>query len=768
MTTVDHRNPSTHIVRKLKDPIYRTPQGKVVIAMVAACPKLRPFTGVLLQYLMHMDKSVKAEGVQALSRYKAYKATFLEVVATGHLPSRKYKHAMPLLRIACENRQDSFLLSCLHSVFRSYDLYLPNVVLQQKALDSFYVSFMTESEAQIDHTACVELQDEVFDFSVELTNLVRTSEFRKFISVVQFNRPFRPEEKAILLTKKGTARFKSDRQPAPIKGFAPAIVGSTAELITGINTRISADKSYNDLLQLLGNKIGERSFPSMKAVDRDPPEGYLEASLRRNVVIPSPGLKSRVIAVGDYNTQYMLSPIHRWAFECLSQITADYTFSHEKGFHKLSQFTEKGSYVACFDLSNATDAFPVSFTENVLRLVLPGGADIASLWTTIMTALPFGTRYYRRGQPMGLLSSWACFALSHHFVVWLAALKAGGNLLSRLLERPDEYYGIVGDDVFITHPALAHYYALIVVALGVKINFTKSLIVTSDKRVSEFVKRNSFCGREISAISPNLITKSFSDYPCLREFILRLRQLSDDSRRVPASFDEVTLRETMKSFSGGFIHHAISTLCTVPAVYAGLSRWEERAVWPPQARFSFLAMKALEILDLNLRGIYIGSNGQDIYNDLVNWLLTDITVEGSFHRTQFYEFMKKQNLLQEGLLSPESGMCNRLIAQLSDMATTLSERYLSEEEFSVFEESFLKDLESFVPQQTLSVKAVSRAMTRSYAFKIFRSIREFPTKQFEVLATLEAGIYALSQKYSFTLPSATSSSFSIFGEIERD
>jgi hypothetical protein len=632
--------------------------------------------------------------------------------------------------------------------------------MTQKAYDEWVKEFLTSSPEQIDHSSMVKLQDEVFDFSKEIGDLVSTPEFARFSDRIRFTRHFVPEEKAILLTKKGTASFKRGH-PAPIKGFAPAIVGSTAELINSRQRELSDGSSYYELLTRLGNLIGALSFPSMKVIDQDPPEGYLDGLLRRHVTLPSPGLKSRTIAIGDYNTQYMLSPIHRWAFECLRQIRSDYTFSHEEGYRQLAHFTEHTDFVACFDLSNATDAFPVKFSEEVLRRVLPGGEAIAHLWTKVMTALPFGNRgYYRRGQPMGLLSSWAVFALSHHFVIWLAAKRAGGNLLRRVLANPDKYYGIVGDDVFITHPALAHYYAIIVVSLGVKINFTKSLIVTSDKRVSEFVKRNSFNGREISAISPGLIIKSFDDYACTRELVLKLRQLSKDSR-VLSLYDEVSLCETIKAFNDGFIHRSISILSTVPEVYSGMAPMESRGIWPPSVRFRFLTLKALEILDLNLRGIFIGTNGQDVYNDLVNWLLQDITLEGTFRRTQFYEFMNKH-----GSKVSDNRLRYRLISVLSEMAATLSERHVSEEEFSKWEDLFLSELEQYVPEQTMSVKAVSRAMTRSYAYKIFRSIREYNELPFETLARIEEQIYNLSLKYSFKLP-PTSGDVSPFGEVER-
>jgi len=54
-------------------------------------------------------------------------------------------------------------------------------------------------------------------------------------------------------------------------------------------------------------------------------------------------------------------------------------------------------------------------------------------------------------------------------------------------------------------------------ALGVAINRNKSLLVTGNERVSEFVKRNSFDGDEITVLSPALITKSFLKTMCVLE-----------------------------------------------------------------------------------------------------------------------------------------------------------------------------------------------------------------------------------------------------------
>jgi len=758
-----HSSSSLHLLKKKRDPFYKTDLGKIILTLVSACPKLRPYLGVLRQYLTQMDLSIKAEGIGAVKRYKAYKAQFLEVVTSGELPPRKFKHARPLFKIALAVRHDSFALSCIHTVFRSYDLYYPPKSLQDKELRSFRESFMTTDPTAIDDSRVVKLQDEVFDFRGEVTDLVSSPEFVVFKTRIRFDSPFRPEEHAILLTKKGTSKFRSDI-PSRVQGYAPAIVGSTAELIKAINSQYSAGVSYYDLLSQLGNLIGNYSFPSMKIKDQDPPEGYLEAELRRHCVIPSPGFKSRIIAVGDYNTQYMLSPVHRWAFDVLRQIPSDYTFSHEDGFRKMNEFTRTSNYLACFDLSNATDALPAVLTEEILSQVMPGGRRVASLWRHVMVDIPFQGFYYRIGQPMGLLSSWAAgLALTHHFIVWIAARKCGQETLSRVLNHPDQYYGIVGDDIWIRHPALAHYYSIIMAALGVKINFAKSLIVINDRRVSEFVKRNSFNGNEISAISPGLVVKGFTDYPCSREVIFRLRSLSSGST-MPSSYDEAALVETYECFARRFISAAIGTFSKIPAIYAGLSFSRGEGIWPPQVRFKLLTLKVRELLESHLRATFIGSNGQDTYNDLVGWLLQDITLEGTFHRTQFYEFMKKQEATADSLVNGKSIMRNRLVSLVSRLSYNLSQGYMTDSEFTLYEDEILSVLEEYTPEQTLSVKAVQRALTRSTAYRVYKTLRWYSSES-DALAELEQQIFNLSQKYAFKLP-VIASNHSPFGEIE--
>ncbi|KAF3677612.1 putative NADH-ubiquinone oxidoreductase chain 4L-like [Capsicum annuum] len=54
------------------------------------------------------------------------------------------------------------------------------------------------------------------------------------------------------------------------------------------------------------------------------------------------------------------------------------------------------------------------------------------------------------GQPFGYYSSWSLFALSHHYVVWLAAKQA---YLQRTIPFKD--YALLGDDILITDVLVA-------------------------------------------------------------------------------------------------------------------------------------------------------------------------------------------------------------------------------------------------------------------------------------------------------------------------
>jgi hypothetical protein len=86
------------------------------------------------------------------------------------------------------------------------------------------------------------------------------------------------------------------------------------------------------------------------------------------------------------------------------------------------------------------------------------------------------------GQALGYYGSWALFALSHHFIIWMAAEMSQPD-------RKDRFrgYAVLGDDVVIADGAVAKQYRMLLDNMGVTISEAKSLC--SHNGTLEFAKR---------------------------------------------------------------------------------------------------------------------------------------------------------------------------------------------------------------------------------------------------------------------------------------
>lgn len=88
-----------------------------------------------------------------------------------------------------------------------------------------------------------------------------------------------------------------------------------------------------------------------------------------------------------------------------------------------------------------------------------------------MTSIPFNYKQsaykYNAGQPMGAYSSWAVFALSHHVVTMIAAMRAG-------LLYPTNNYVILGDDIVVRGNTFSRNYKSLISELGVDISTHKT------------------------------------------------------------------------------------------------------------------------------------------------------------------------------------------------------------------------------------------------------------------------------------------------------
>lgn len=114
-------------------------------------------------------------------------------------------------------------------------------------------------------------------------------------------------------------------------------------------------------------------------------------------------------------------------------------------------------------MSSATDLFPLSVQKLLIDKLF--NKEAAHAWIesglggnvflapTRSEQFPQFVRF-RSGQPLGFLSSWPLFvrfALSHHFLVWLAADEV-------YPERKFTNYALLGDDIVIADKKVAECY----------------------------------------------------------------------------------------------------------------------------------------------------------------------------------------------------------------------------------------------------------------------------------------------------------------------
>jgi hypothetical protein len=219
-------------------------------------------------------------------------------------------------------------------------------------------------------------------------------------------------------------------------------------------------------------------------------EGYEKDELTLGAVFCTiqPDGKARFFLSPPKWLQFLLEPWARMLYAALKRIPQDCTYHQERGALQVQEWLREGKTVWSFDLSSATDRFPLAFTRAVLEdlslnRVLLDWVDLFC-WLARVPAKPaYPTTskvvVWRRGQPLGTLPSFAAFAISHH-----AVLRA----LWRRLGHPPRTapYVVVGDDVVIADPALAAAYRdFMTQVLGCEISEPKSLAGT----LGEFVGR---------------------------------------------------------------------------------------------------------------------------------------------------------------------------------------------------------------------------------------------------------------------------------------
>jgi len=190
--------------------------------------------------------------------------------------------------------------------------------------------------------------------------------------------------------------------------------------------------------------------------------------------------KIRIFAIGDSWSQWALKPLHDYIFALLKLLPYDSTMDQEGTLESFIT-SNKGSKFWSFDLKSATDMISRDLYVPVLAGLI--GEKAAKAWSTIMNrpflppfelhkkGVPYEDQlvYYSRGQPMGLLSSWAALALLHHCIVHYAyfKIKPGERI-------PDSFYRVLGDDIVISNEELALSYQAVCEDFGIVLSLAKS------------------------------------------------------------------------------------------------------------------------------------------------------------------------------------------------------------------------------------------------------------------------------------------------------
>jgi hypothetical protein len=137
------------------------------------------------------------------------------------------------------------------------------------------------------------------------------------------------------------------------------------------------------------------------------------------------------------------------------------------------------------------------------------GPKISKLWKELMVNRKFfvdekRSVSYGQGQPMGLLSSWAAFAVTHHVIVETCAMNVGINTFTD--------YVVIGDDVTIFNSKVANEYVRFLKLFDIEISKAKSLESGGNPSSAEIAKRLFINGSEISPIPYDALESSVKNY----------------------------------------------------------------------------------------------------------------------------------------------------------------------------------------------------------------------------------------------------------------
>jgi hypothetical protein len=233
-----------------------------------------------------------------------------------------------------------------------------------------------------------------------------------------------------------------------------------------ISAVINDPEIYKAICKVQGSLKDIRPMESIQ-------ELYPDAIHSRLTQFPEKSGKTRTIAIIDYYSQRCLKPLHEGLMNILGKLVSDGTYSHQNVGKYTQQATKEKSFIACSDLTAATDRFPAIIQESLLKELLKE-TDLAEPLWTLLAKRSFKLSWsdqivtYGCGQPMGAYGSWPLFALAHHLIVEYCA--------STVMNSVKAHYRIIGDDNVITREEVYESYLDVMSRLGLTINPGKTVV----------------------------------------------------------------------------------------------------------------------------------------------------------------------------------------------------------------------------------------------------------------------------------------------------
>lgn len=214
--------------------------------------------------------------------------------------------------------------------------------------------------------------------------------------------------------------------------------------------------------------------------------GADEGTTGKLTFLAEKGAKCRTIAVPNAWIQLLMEPLHSVLDNIVRRLPESAVHDQNKGAFFMKDQLGLGHELWCFDLSSATDLFPLALQRAVLRglnLDEYGEAleEMTSYWEVHQGQEINLPRHvdYKSGQPMGMYGSFPLFHLTHYILLkWIEEVCSRQNG-----SEIRNSFRVLGDDVIIVNKSAAQIYEKIMILLEVPISPTKSI---NSKLVGEF------------------------------------------------------------------------------------------------------------------------------------------------------------------------------------------------------------------------------------------------------------------------------------------